>query len=119
MVFVDACEDLIMADDVVAPSNPPITLVKEEELEETPFDVNVSQRPHNEKPFERVIHIRVDNSAWDHQLYFNLHALVIYLKFVLACGAAPERFEECQCENDDVHLHYQTWVPSDGHYRWL
>jgi hypothetical protein len=20
---------------------------------------------------------------------------------------------------DDVRLHYQTWVPSDGHYCWL
>ncbi len=49
----------------------------------------------------------------------NPHALVIYLKFVLACGAALERFEECQCENDDVRLHCQTWVLDDGHYRWL
>jgi hypothetical protein len=31
----------------------------------------------------------------------------------------PERFEECQCENDDVHFHCQIWVPGDGHYRWL
>jgi hypothetical protein len=43
LVFVDACEDLIMADDVVASSNPLAALIKEEELEETPFDVNVSQ----------------------------------------------------------------------------
>jgi hypothetical protein len=28
-------------------------------------------------------------------------------------------FKECQCENDNVRLHCQTWVPSGGHYRWL
>ncbi len=55
----------------------------------------------------------------DRRLYPNPHALAIYLKFVLACGAAPKRFEECQCEDDDVRFHYQTWVPGDGHYRWL
>ncbi len=26
-VFVDACENLVMADDVATPSNPPVTLV--------------------------------------------------------------------------------------------
>jgi hypothetical protein len=49
----------------------------------------------------------------------NPHALAIYLKFVPTCGVAPKRFEEGQCEDDDVPLHYQTWVPDDGHYRWL
>jgi hypothetical protein len=48
----------------------------------------------------------------------NPHALVTYLEFVPACGAAPKRFEECQCE-DDVYFHYRTWVPGDGHYHWL
>jgi hypothetical protein len=47
------------------------------------------------------------------------HALTIYFKFVPACGAVPERFEKCQCEDNDVRLHCQTWVPSDGHYHWL
>jgi hypothetical protein len=28
-------------------------------------------------------------------------------------------FEEWQCEDDDVHLHYRTWIPNDGHYCWL
>ncbi len=65
------------------------------------------------------MHIRVDRSAWDRRLSPNPHALTIYLEFVPARGAAPERFEECQCEDDDVHLHCQTWVPCDGHYRWL
>ncbi len=48
-----------------------------------------------------------------------LHALAIYLEFVPAYGVAPKRIEECQCEDDDVRLHCRTWVPSDGHYRWL
>jgi hypothetical protein len=28
-------------------------------------------------------------------------------------------FEKCQCENDDVRLHYRIWVPGDNHYHWL
>jgi hypothetical protein len=79
--------------------------------------VIVSQRPHEKKPPKRVVHIRVDRSTWDRRLSPNPHALAIYLEFVLACGATPERFEECQCEDDDVRLHCRTWVPSDGHYR--
>jgi len=46
------------------------------------------------------------------------HALAIYLEFVPACGAALERFKECQCENDDVRFHCRAWVLGDGHYRW-
>ncbi len=49
----------------------------------------------------------------------NPHALAIYLEFVPTHGGAPKRLKECQCENDNVHFHYQTLVPSDGHYRWL
>jgi len=45
--------------------------------------------------------------AWDRQLSSNPHALAIYLEFVPACGAALKRFEECQCEDDNVRLHYQ------------
>jgi hypothetical protein len=41
--FVDASENLVIADDVITPSNPPISLVENEELEKTSFDVNVSQ----------------------------------------------------------------------------
>jgi hypothetical protein len=44
LVFVDACEYSIMADDIVMPSNPLVVQIKWEELEEAPFDVNVSQR---------------------------------------------------------------------------
>jgi hypothetical protein len=53
LVFVDASENLITVDDVVTPSNPPIAPMKEEELEETLFDVNVSQRPRDKKLFEK------------------------------------------------------------------
>ncbi len=66
-----------------------------------------------------MVRTRVDRSVWDRQLSLNPHALAIYLEFVPARGAAPERFEECQCEDDDVRLHCRTWVLSDGHYRWL
>ncbi len=55
LVFVDANEDLVMMDDVIMPSNPPVALVEEEKLEETLLDVNVSQRSRAEKPFERVV----------------------------------------------------------------
>jgi hypothetical protein len=47
-VFVDASEILIMADDVATPLNPLVAPVEQEELEEVPLDVNVSQQPHEE-----------------------------------------------------------------------
>ncbi len=56
---------------------------------------------------------------WDHQSSPNPYALMIYLEFVPIHGAVSKRFEECQCEDDDVRLHYRTWVPGDGHYHWL
>jgi hypothetical protein len=108
LVFVDAGENLVMADDVVMPSNPSISLVKKEEFVEASLDGNVFQRSHEEEPSRRVVRTRVDRSTWDRRLSLNPHALTIYLKFVPACGAAPKRFEECQCEDDDVHLHCQT-----------
>jgi hypothetical protein len=118
-IFVDASEILVMADDVATPSNPPIAPVEQEELEEAPFDVNVSQQPREKEPSRRVVRTRVDRSAWDRQLSPNPHALAIYLEFVPSRGAASKRFEERQCEYDDVRLHCQTWVLGDGHYRWL
>jgi len=45
-----------MADDVVMPLNPLVTPVEQEELEETLFDVNVSQWPHKEELSRRVVH---------------------------------------------------------------
>ncbi len=75
-VFVDAGDNLVMADDVVTLSNPPVAGVDKEEFEEatldrTPFDevaleVNVSQRSHEEEPSRRVVRTRVDRLAWDH-----------------------------------------------------
>jgi len=44
LVFVDASENLVMADDVATPLNPLVSLIEKEELEETSFDMNVSQR---------------------------------------------------------------------------
>jgi hypothetical protein len=38
-----------MADDVTTPSNPPITPVEQEELEEAPLNVIVFQRPREEE----------------------------------------------------------------------
>jgi hypothetical protein len=81
--------------------------------------MNVSQRSREKEPSRRVVHSRVDRLAWDRWLFPNPHALAIYLEFVLACGVAPERFEECQCEDDNVRFHYRTWVLGDGHYCWL
>jgi hypothetical protein len=43
LISVDVSEDSIMANDVVMSSNPLIMLVEEEEFEETPLNVNVSQ----------------------------------------------------------------------------
>jgi hypothetical protein len=118
-IFVDVGEILVMADDVVTPSNLPVALVEQEELEEISLDMNVSQRLHEKESSRRLVRTRIDRLAWDRRLSPNPHALAIYLEFVPARGATLERFEECQCENDDVRLHCGTWVPSDGHYRWL
>jgi hypothetical protein len=104
-IFVDAGEILVIANDVTMPLNPLVARVEQEEHEEVPLDVNVSQRPHEEEPSKRVVRTRVDRSAWDLRLFLNPHALAIYLEFVPARGAAPERFEKCQCGDDDVHLH--------------
>jgi hypothetical protein len=86
---------LVMADNDATPSNPPVALAQQEELEEASLDLNVSQRPREEEPPRRVVRTRVDRSVWDHQLSPNPHALAIYLEFVPACGTAPKRFEEC------------------------
>ncbi len=86
---------LVMADDDVTPSNPPIAPIQQEELEEAPLDLNVSQRPREEEPPRKVVCTRVNRSVWDRRMSPNPHALAIYLEFVLVCGTAPERFEEC------------------------
>ncbi len=61
--FVDADEILVMANDVVTPSNLSVAPVEQEELKEAPFDVNVSQRPRKEEPSRRVVRTRVDRLA--------------------------------------------------------
>jgi hypothetical protein len=43
LIFVDAGQNLVMANDVVMPSNPSVAPIEKEELEETPLNVNVSQ----------------------------------------------------------------------------
>jgi len=55
LVFVDASENLVIADDVATPSNPLVTPVEQEELEETPLDVNVSQQSCEEEPPRKVV----------------------------------------------------------------
>ncbi len=84
-----------MADDDATPSNPPIAPVQQEELEEAPLDLNVSQQPREKEPPRQVVRTRVDRSVWDRRLSPNPHALAIYLEFVPARGAVLERFEEC------------------------
>jgi hypothetical protein len=46
---------LVMADDDATPSNPPVAPVQQEELEEAPLDLNVSQRSREEEPPRRVV----------------------------------------------------------------
>jgi hypothetical protein len=65
-VFINACENLVMADDVASPSNPLVALIKQEELEKTPFNVNVFQWSHEEKPSKGVVRTRTNHLAWDH-----------------------------------------------------
>ncbi len=104
-IFVDAGDNLVMADDVAMPLNPPVAAIDKEELEEATLDgtsldevtlkVNVSQRLRKEEPSRRMVHTRVDRSAWDRRLSPNPHVLTIYLEFIPARGAAPKRLEEC------------------------
>jgi hypothetical protein len=44
LIFVHVGENLVMVDDVATPSNPLVSLVEKEELEEASFDMNVFQR---------------------------------------------------------------------------
>ncbi len=65
-VFVDASENLVMADDVATPSNPPVAPIEKEELEETPLDVNVSQRLREEEPSKKVVRHGIVNYFLTH-----------------------------------------------------
>jgi hypothetical protein len=82
-----------MADDVATPSNLPVAPIEQEELEEMPLDVNVSQRQHEEEPSRRVVRTRVDRLAWDRRLSPNPHALTIYLEFVPAWEPRQKGFK--------------------------
>jgi hypothetical protein len=62
-----------MADDDAMPSNPPIAPVQQEELEEAPLDLNVSQRPCEEEPPMGLVRTRVDRLVWDRRLSLNPH----------------------------------------------
>jgi len=48
LVFVDAGENLVMANDVATPSNPPISLIEKKKLEKALLDVSIFQRSHEE-----------------------------------------------------------------------
>jgi hypothetical protein len=50
LVFIDASENLVMADNVATPLNPSIAPIEQKELEEVPLEVNVSQRLCKEEP---------------------------------------------------------------------
>jgi hypothetical protein len=78
--LIDAGENLVMEDDVVTPSNPPVALVEKEKLEdasldeapldetpfdETPLDINVFQRLHEGEPSRRMVRTQVDRLTWD------------------------------------------------------
>jgi hypothetical protein len=95
LVFIDASENLIMANDVVMLSNLLYAPIEEEELKETPFDVNVTQRSRKKKLSKRVVCTRVNWLTWYCQLFPNPHALIIYLEFVPAREVALKRFEKC------------------------
>jgi len=90
-IFVNASENFVMANDVTTPSNPPVALVEQEELEETSFNVNVFQWSHKKELSRKVVCTRIDPLAWDRRLSPCPHALAIYLEFLPTCGAAPER----------------------------
>jgi hypothetical protein len=64
--FVDAGENLVMADDVTTPLDLPVAPVEKGKLEEALLDMNVSQRLRKEEPSKRMVRTQVDRSPWDH-----------------------------------------------------
>jgi hypothetical protein len=62
-IFVDACESLVMVDDVITLSNLLVAPVEKEEFEKTPLDVNVFQRSREKKPFKKVMRIQINHLA--------------------------------------------------------
>jgi hypothetical protein len=65
LIFVDVGENSVMADDVAILSNPPVALVEQEEFEETPLDMNISQWLHEEE------------SGWHSSRSFGMGLLIV------------------------------------------
>jgi hypothetical protein len=76
-IFVDVGVNLIMADDVATPSNPPVAPIDKEELEEAPLnevtlEVNVSQwsceenHPEEWCAFESIVRHGIVNCLLTH-----------------------------------------------------
>jgi hypothetical protein len=78
LVFVDAGENLFMVDYVTTPSNPLVSLVEKEKLEEAPLDVNVSRQLREKESSKKMVCTQVDRSTWDRCLSLKPHALTIY-----------------------------------------
>jgi len=55
--FVDVGENLIMVENVATPSNPLVSLIEKEELEEASLDMNVFQPSCKGEPSIRMVHI--------------------------------------------------------------
>jgi hypothetical protein len=104
-----------------------VTLINEEHsvnVEVEMLELSLTQlSKHEEKLALKIMRPRVDQSVrlvWDHPpLPPNVSTLTIYLKFGLDFQICLGKFIECLAGNDDVCLFLRTWVPSDGHYRWL
>jgi hypothetical protein len=93
-----------MANGVIISSNHLVALVWNEKFEKTPIDVNVFQWLHEEEIIGKVVHIQMTQSIWDHQMSPTFHALAIYLKLIHTFRNRLEKFDECQCEDDDICL---------------
>ncbi len=63
-----------MADDDATPSNPLVAPIQQEEFEEAPLNLDVSQRPREEELPRRVVRTQVARSVWDRRLSPNPHA---------------------------------------------
>ncbi len=70
-------------------------LIENEKLKESSIDVNVSQRPREEEPIEKVVCTWMVWSMWDRHVSPNPHIFSIYLQLILALGTKLERFDEC------------------------
>ncbi len=89
LVFVNACEDSVMVNDVITRLNPLIVLVTEEKLEETSFYVKCFPTVTRRKIVQKSgVHLSC-SFGMDHQLSPNPHVLTIFLDFFPTCGTTP------------------------------